>query len=232
MYKTTVIFGALIVAGIISISAFVAQSSTAQSDSSMASSLAGAFASVKTEITDTQIVITIDRNPNAPPVEPGTNATIPEGPIIIIPPNNETGQNGTIIVPEPPANVTLPGGNVTLPIEPPVIVVDPDGNSTAVTPPSNVTVIDNGTVVVAPPDQPVTEVPGNVTVISPPPVNATEPEPCGCPPATGVEGGAPDIQFPGSNITIQNDTTIVRPDTEPGSESGNGGDGNGDNNGG
>ena len=228
----------MLVASILGLGAIAPVATNAQSEST-SSMVGGTFASVKTEITDTQIIITIDKVPGATPSEPGTgNVTIPEGPIVIVPPNNETGQNGTIIVPpviEPPANVTLPD-NVTLPVEPPVIIVDPEGNSTTVTPPSNVTVIDNDTVVVAPPDQPVTETPGNVTVIDPPAVNATEPgtpAECGCP--IGVEGGAPDIQAPG--VAPVDNTTIIVEQPEPGtpaeepSDGGSDGNGNGDNEG-
>lgn len=209
----------MLVASILGLGAIAPTAASAQSEAASAvAAMGGAFASVTTEITDTQIVITIDRNPNAPPMEPVENVTLPEGPIIIVPPNNETGEEGTIIVP-PVENETgeVPPGNVT--------VIEPEGNVTQIEPPTNVTVIDNDTVVIAPPDQPVTETPGNVTVIDPPAV--PEPEPCGCP--VGVEGGAPDIQAPGANITMENETTIIRPDTEFGEESGGNDNGNGDN---
>ena len=214
----------MLVASILGLGAIAPVSMASAQSESIASAMGGAFASVKTEITDTQIVITIDRNPNAPPLPEGGegNVTLPEGPIIIVPPDEETGEEGTVILP-PVGNETVPEpeGNVT--------IVDPEGNVTQIEPPTNVTVIDNDTVVVAPPDQPVTETPGNVTVIDPP-AAVPEPEPCSCPPV-GVEGGAPDIQAPGANITMQNETTIIRPDTQPGEESGNG-NGNGDGNGG
>lgn len=199
--------------------------------------IAGGFDAITIQQSDTQIVITITKSGAVPPIVDNStgNVTIPEEPIIIVPPNNNTGQNGTVIVP-PIDNQT---GNVTVP-EPPVIIVDPEGNNTVVQPPSNVTVIDNDTVVVHPPDQNVTETPGNVTVVDPPVQNSTTPapEPCDCP--QGVEGAPPDIQFPnatspivGDNTTIEgNDTTnIIRPDTEPGEESGNGQDGSDGSNG-
>jgi hypothetical protein len=199
--------------------------------------IAGGFESISVVQDQNTITITITKTGGEAP--PTDNGTVPTDPIIILPPNNETGQNGTVIVPEPlpPTNETQPpAGNVTEPEVPPVIIVEPPGNVTQVEPPSNVTIIDNGTVVVHPPDQNVTETPGNVTVVDPPvqpPVAGNEtgvPGECGCP--IGVEGGAPDIQFPGSNVTIEgNDTTIVRPDTEPGEESGNGDGGNGNGNG-
>lgn len=224
MYKLTVIVAAImaIVAGII----MAPISAIAQSESS--SSMSGAFADITTTQDGNTITITITRAEGAP--EGGEEIPeVPESPIIIIPDPSGEG-NGTVIVPEIPVNVTggTEGGGFETPVaeEPPVIVIEPEGNATTVTPPSNVTVINNDTVVVAPPDQVVTETPGNVTIIDPPVV--TEPpvaEPCQCP--VGVEGGAPDIQAPGGNITIQNDTTIIRPDTEPGTESGNGNGENG-----
>lgn len=238
----------MLVASILGLGAIAPVSiASAQSESAVESMLGGTFASVKTEITDEQIVITIDRNPNAPPIGGGEeNVTLPEGPIIIVPPNNTTGENGTIILP-PVANETVPEA----PVEGNVTVVEPDGNITQIEPPTNVTVIDNDTVVIAPPDQPVTETPGNVTVIDPPVVNATEPgipEECGCP-IEGVSGGAPDIQAPGGNVTndtgvgippgelppptsADNTTIIVeQPATTPPEESsGDGGNGNGDGN--
>lgn len=226
MYKLTVIVAAIaIVAGIIS----APITAIAQSESS--SSMSGAFADITTTQDGNTITITITRAEGAPEGG-GEIPEVPESPIIIIPDPSGEG-NGTVIVPEPPVNVTGGteggGGGFETPVaeEPPVIVIEPEGNATTVTPPSNVTVINNDTVVVAPPDQVVTETPGNVTIIDPP--VASEPEPCQCP--VGVEGGAPDIQAPGGNITIQNDTTIIRPDTEPGTESGNGGGDNGENGG-
>lgn len=234
--QNTVILAAIaIVAGIVSVSTVIAATTAQAQQEDIISAIAGGFESISVVQNADTITITITKTGGeAPP--PADNGTVPTDPIIILPPNNETGQNGTVIVPEPlpPTNETqVPTDNQTAPpvVEPPVIIVEPPGNVTQVEPPSNVTVIDNGTVVIAPPDQPVTETPGNVTVIDPPVVNATEPGTpgdCGCP--IGVEGGAPDIQFPGSNVTMENETTIIRPDTEPGEESGGNGNGNGNGN--
>lgn len=235
---TSIILAAIVLLSAISLSAtsVLAQSTSSSSSSSMA----GGFAEITTTQTDNQIIITITRDTSFTPPPEGEEGTgvpeTPEGPIIIIPDPGGSG-NGTIIVPgenattSPEGNVTLPsqGGNVT--------IVEPGGNVTQIEPPTNVTVIDNDTVVIAPPNQTVTETPANVTVIDPSITTEPEPAPCGCP--VGVEGAAPDIQFPPGmdNITstpiISNDTDItvnepILPIPLP-SEEGNGGDGNGDN---
>ena len=189
--------------------------------------------------TANEIIITITKDgvegEEVPPTE-GNETTVPTDPIIIIPPNNETGQNGTVIVPEPPVVANETGGNVTTPTEPPVIIIEPDGNSTTVEPPSNVTEIDNGTVIVHPPDQNVTETPGNVTVVDPP-----APEPCGCPeapPAVGDEQPTLPINETSSQpvqppVTAADNTTIiVEPPVLPPVEEGDGGgEGGGNGNG-
>lgn len=191
MYKVnTVIFGALIAAGIIGVSALVAQSPAAVKgqDQSTAEAIlsGGAFAKVSTEITDEQIVITIDRNPEFEPTE-----ALP--PLIVVPPNETGGEQNVTVIEIPqapePGNETAPteGGNVT--------IIEPGGNISIIED-GNATIIDNETaVIVSPPDRNVTETPGDVVVIDPPVANETAQEPCGCPPA-GVEGAAPDIQLP------------------------------------
>jgi hypothetical protein len=192
-----------------------------EQQSSSISSMAGGFAEITTTQTDNQIIITITRDTSFTPPPEGEGGTgtpeTPEGPIIIVPDPSGEG-NGTIIIPEPPANETtgeVPAGNVT--------VIEPGGNITQIEPPTNVTVIDNNTVVVAPPNQTVTETPGNVTVIDPPPpANETAAtEPCGCPslpPTEAVSGPAPDIQFPVDNMStplVSNNTNITITEIQP-----------------
>ena len=230
------------------------QTSVAQQED-LIQAIAGGFESISVVQDSSQIVITITKlGGEAPPAD---NGTVPTDPIIILPPNNETGQNGTVIVPEPlppvtnetqpPAAGNETGGNATLPVEPPVIIIEPPGNVTQVEPPSNVTVIDNGTVIIHPPEQNVTETPGNVTVVDPPvqpPVgNETGvPGECGCP----IEGGGPTlpidetsnqpVQPPADvnqNITIEQPpvpTQLPVMPEEGGSDGGGDGNGNGDGN--
>ena len=213
--------------------------------------ISGGFESISVVQSPEQIIITITKtgggNGGGEEPAPGDNVTVPTDPIIILPPNNETGQNGTVIVPEPlppTTNETEVPGNVTEPEVPPVIIVEPPGNVTQVEPPSNVTVIDNGTVVIHPPDQNVTETPGNVTVVDPPVVeqpvgNTTEPAPCSCPeapPAGGTlpidETGSQPVQPPAATEPGDNTTIIVEPPVPAQlpvipPEDGNGGNGDG-----
>ena len=249
-------FSSIILAAIVLLSAISlsATSVMAQDQSSSISSMAGGFASITTTQTDNQIIITITKDTSfTPPSDGGGTGTpeTPEGPIIIIPDPGGNG-NGTVIIP-PISNETITTGEGENVTAPPVIVIDPNGNTTQIEPPSNVTVVNNDTVIIAPPNQTVTETPGNVTVIDPP-VTTEEGNitgDCGCP--IGVEGPAPDIQFPPSaNMTqpiISNNTDItvnqpIVPEDLPSEESGSGdnggnnngdggngnGDGNGDNN--
>jgi hypothetical protein len=229
------------------------QTSIAQQED-LIQAIAGGFESISVVQDSSQIVITITKlGGEAPPAD---NGTVPTDPIIILPPNNETGQNGTVIVPEPlppVTNETQPpagnetGGNATLPVEPPVIIIEPPGNVTQVEPPSNVTVIDNGTVIIHPPEQNVTETPGNVTVVDPPvqpPVgNETGvPGECGCPIEGGGgptlpidETGSQPVQPPADvnqNITIEQPPvpTQLPVFPEEGGDGGGDGNGNGDGN--
>lgn len=192
-------------AGIISVSALTAQFGQGQQ---MSSTSEGGFASINTEISDNTIVITITRGDEGEE----DAVPLPPGPIVIIPPNatSPDDENATVILP-PAENVTGPG-NIT--------IIEPDGNVTQV-PAGNIT-----------------QTPGNVTVIDPPAI--PEPEPCGCPPVTEevpapgvpaneteiVPGGPTTLPVESNDTTIvTNETTVVRPDTEPGEESGNGGNG-------
>lgn len=210
MYRITVIFAAIaIVAGIVAVSAIVAQASRAQSDSESTAMLGGnsVFASVTTEITDEQIIITIQKNPNVSAGVPG-ELPPPDTPIIVIPPNETSGENVTII-PIPPINESSPGGggNVT--------IIEPGGNISIIED-GNATIIDNDTaVIVSPPDRNVTETPGDVVVIDPPveetpPATGSNNTECTCPPVTGVPGAPPDIQLPpGNQSMISNNTNIT-----------------------
>lgn len=231
----------MLIASVLGLSALApltyTQTSIAQQED-LINAIAGGFESISVVQDANQIVITIAKTGGG---ETPANGTVPTEPIVIIPPNNETGQNGTIITP-PLQNQT---GNVTLPEEPPVIIIDPDGNNTVVQPPSNVTVIDNGTVIIHPPEQNVTETPGNVTVVDPPVGNVTEPGvpgECGCPidgdgaiapddNVTGVEPApAPPVDV-NQNITVEQPPVAPNqdlPQPEDGGSGDGGGNGNGD----
>lgn len=95
---------------------------------------------------ENHIVTTVTKSGNAP-----------TGPIIIIPPAEGTGDNGTILT---------PGENVSSGVPENITIISPGGNITEV--PGNITNIGNDTVIIAPPDRNITETPGNVTIIDPP----------------------------------------------------------------
>lgn len=150
----------------------------------------------------------------------------PEGPIIVIPPTNQSGnENGTIIAPGENSTVTNPG-NIT--------IIQPGGNITEVSGNDTITPIDNETIVIAPPDRNITEVPigpdENITVIGPPIKNETQPPataaPCACnnvtqqplppvlvtpAPGQNVETNNPVLGQPTDNQTTGNNETHVTP---------------------
>ena len=139
------------------------------------STSSGSFASVKVVQDKDFVVITVGRS----------GETIPEGPIVVVPPE-DPAENGTIIVPdENVTNTEEPSDNV--------IVIEPDGNVTEVQ--GNVTNIDNETVIIAPVDQNVTETPGGVVVVDPPV------DDCGCPVGPSDEGGVVTGEEPVPPVT-------------------------------
>lgn len=131
-----VVFVAAIAAGIILVSAIIAQ---AQAQNGLP------FAEVNTQITGDKIVVTITRSPEAPP-----------GPIVIIPPNETEGEdNATVILPQPPVDNETgiqPPGNIT--------IIEPDGNVTQV-PDGNITQTPGNVTVIDPPAPPACECPVN-----------------------------------------------------------------------
>lgn len=201
---------AIAIAAVLSMVTMSTAAVTGQTETS--TSVSGSFANVQTVQDDSHIVITITK----------AGGEVPTGPVIVIPPNEtDTGDNGTIITPEP--NATGTEGNDT-----DVIVIEPDGNVTQV--PGNVTNIDNSTVIVAPSNQTVTETDGGVVVV--------DPVPCGCPPVDEeptapigndtdgiIEPLPPVVEEPVTNDTIlvpsePNFTEPAAPTEEPANETG------------
>ena len=142
MHHQSIIFAAILAAGIISVSAIIQQQSTKAQQGI-------APFEINSAISEDRIVITI--------VKSSAEQELPEGPIVIIPPNQTEGEdNATVILPEPPAD-----------------------NETGVSPPGNITIIQPDGEVSQLPFGNMTTTPGNVTVIDPPT--------CGCPPAGSAE---------------------------------------------
>lgn len=155
------------------------------------------FAGIKVVQDTDHIVITVTKNGAAT-----------EGPIVVIPPKEGEGNNGTILTPGENVTAGKPGeGNVT--------IISPTGNITEV-PNGNITQIDNSTVVVTEPNRTVTETPANVTVIDPP---KTE---CGCGNQGTVQSNTTQTntteipgQLPVTNTTQTNTTQTFPAGTTP-----------------
>lgn len=202
----SIIFVAAIAAGIVSVSTAVISLEQPQ-----AKAQGIAPFEINSAISEDRIVITI--------VKSSAAQELPEGPIVIIPPNTTEGEdNATVILPEPPANETgAPPGNIT--------IIEPDGEVSQL-PAGNITTT-----------------PGNVTVIDPPacgcPIVGEEEAEPGVPtqlPIMPSEEPPVATQLPAAEpeppVATQLPAETEQQEETESSDDGGGGNGNGDGNGG
>jgi len=199
---TTILAAIAIVGGIVSVSTIIlSQSIQAQGPS-------GAPFEINSAISEDRIVITIVRST--------AEQELPEGPIVIIPPNETAGEdNATVILP-------------------------PESNETGTAPPGNITIIEPDGEITQLPAGNITETPGNVTVIDPPacgcpPVGETEAEP-GVPTQLPVmppeeplaaAGNETATQLPADQLEQETENQEVESNDDGGNGNGDGNDGGG-----